>query len=182
MADTLRGHTLTISAKARLVTETCIDCGTVFGIAEHLYDWLRKNGHRFYCPNGHHMIFTQGKSDEQKLREANAALQAKDDQLRAAIREGDRARQETLRIRSRIANGVCPCCTRSFTNVRHHMATQHPEFAIEGDWKHNAGPFTCSCGRKLETFQGLRVHQARSRGDDWDEPDQNRYWSHLTVV
>jgi hypothetical protein len=28
----------------------------------------------------------------------------------------------------RVASGVCPCCNRSFVNLRRHMKTQHPEF------------------------------------------------------
>lgn len=28
------------------------------------------------------------------------------------------------------ACGVCPCCNRSFTNVRRHMTSQHPDYTI----------------------------------------------------
>jgi hypothetical protein len=31
----------------------------------------------------------------------------------------------------RIGNGVCPCCNRSFTNLRRHMTTKHPEYPKE---------------------------------------------------
>jgi hypothetical protein len=27
---------------------------------------------------------------------------------------------------------VCPCCNRSFQNLRRHMATKHPEFNAPG--------------------------------------------------
>lgn len=33
------------------------------------------------------------------------------------------------RTRNRIANGVCPCCDRSFTNLQRHMASKHPDYA-----------------------------------------------------
>lgn len=169
MSDNLRGWALTVPGKATLRTETCISCGVVFALPTHLYDELQRKKSRgtFYCPNGHTMCY------------AETAL---NDQLRAAIREGDTARQETLRIRQRIADGVCPCCTRSFANLRNHMARKHPEFGIPGDWKHSAGPFRCSCRREFDTFQGLRVHQGAQRGDEWDKPGTSRYWSHLTVV
>ena len=29
----------------------------------------------------------------------------------------------------RTGNGVCPCCKRSFTNLRRHMNTKHPNFS-----------------------------------------------------
>lgn len=183
MTDYLRGWQLTITGKTTLMSETCIKCGTVFALAEQLYDELqrKKGGGTFYCPNGHSMCY-QGKTAEQKLADAQARETALQDQLRAAIREGDAARTETLRIRQRIANGVCPSCTRSFPNVMRHMATQHPEFALPGDIKHAAGPFRCSCGHKFETFQGLRIHQGRRRTEDWDKVGQPRYWSHLSVL
>lgn len=182
MARDLRGFTLALSTQVHFVTEDCGTCGVVFALEYGHKEALRSNpGRRFYCPNGHSMWYV-GKSDEQKLREAEASLQAKDDQLRAAIREGDAARRETLRIRQRIANGVCPCCTRSFANLRNHMARKHPDFGIEGDWKHETVEFRCSCRRTFETFVGLRIHQAAQRTDDWDKPTAPGYWSHLTVV
>ena len=30
-----------------------------------------------------------------------------------------------------MANGVCPCCNRSFENLRNHMHTQHPDYGQE---------------------------------------------------
>jgi len=35
----------------------------------------------------------------------------------------------TTRIKNRVANGVCPCCKRSFTDLRRHMETKHPKYA-----------------------------------------------------
>ena len=31
--------------------------------------------------------------------------------------------------RKRVANGVCPCCNRTFGNLQRHMATKHPDHA-----------------------------------------------------
>ena len=33
------------------------------------------------------------------------------------------------RTKNRVKNGVCPCCKRSFENLRQHMETKHPEYA-----------------------------------------------------
>ena len=35
---------------------------------------------------------------------------------------------QLTRARKRAANGVCPCCHRSFENVARHVAKQHPDF------------------------------------------------------
>ncbi|WP_165394478.1 helix-turn-helix domain-containing protein [Pseudoxanthomonas winnipegensis] len=31
-------------------------------------------------------------------------------------------------MRQRVMNGVCPCCNRTFENLRRHMHDKHPEF------------------------------------------------------
>ena len=184
--DVLRGNVIVAPGQTRLVTETCVNCGVVFAMAEQFYDSRQARtgpveGRRFYCPNGHVMWY-EGKSAETKLKEAQARETALNDQLRAAIREGDAARQEALRIRQRIANGVCPCCTRTFRDVARHMMTQHPEFAIPGDIKHATGEFACSCGQKFETFRGLRSHQGQVRPENWDAPNMSRWFAHLSVL
>ncbi len=32
------------------------------------------------------------------------------------------------RTKKRIANGTCPCCTRTFTNLARHIAAKHPDY------------------------------------------------------
>lgn len=34
---------------------------------------------------------------------------------------------------TRVKNGVCPCCNRSFQNLKRHMNTKHP------NWSENEG-------------------------------------------
>lgn len=162
----------------------CFSCGVVFAMTEEHEQRLRASHNTFYCPNGHTMWFKPGKSDEQKLKESAARETALKDQLSAAIREGDAARQELLRTRQRIANGVCPCCTRSFPNVLAHMTTEHPDFALPANVRHAADvvEFRCSCGGEYETYHGLRVHQGKSRYDGWDDPDAPRWSAHLAVI
>lgn len=48
-----------------------------------------------------------------------------------AKRERNRAngyKGHATRITKRAKAGVCPCCNRSFENLRRHMASQHPTF------------------------------------------------------
>ena len=32
------------------------------------------------------------------------------------------------RMRERVMNGVCPCCNRTFQNLREHMKSEHADF------------------------------------------------------
>lgn len=32
------------------------------------------------------------------------------------------------KIKKRVSKGVCPCCNRSFENLKNHMESQHPEY------------------------------------------------------
>src|SRR5690606_15231496 len=121
-----------------------------------------------------------GESTEQKLREAEAQNVHLTDQLRATALEAEAMRVQLLKERQRFANGVCPCCNRSFTNVARHMRTQHPDYdhsRVEGKTR-----FECSCGSSFASLHGLRVHQGRQRHDGWEQPSSPRWRAHLTVV
>lgn len=117
-----------------LASTTCAHCHIEFAMPSTLRDELRRTHERFYCPRGHHLVFN-GRTEEQKLKarldNAEASRIALLDQLEAAERSRRAQKGVTTRIKNRIARGVCPCCNRSFTNVREHMAGQHPDFAKE---------------------------------------------------
>ncbi len=36
------------------------------------------------------------------------------------------------KVKKRAANGVCPCCNRTFSDLARHMKAKHPDFA-EGE-------------------------------------------------
>lgn len=42
---------------------------------------------------------------------------------------------QLTKTKKRIANGVCPCCNRSFANLERHMAGQHPDYPQPGEGK-----------------------------------------------
>ena len=85
----------------------------------------------FYCPAGHRQYYA-GKTEEEKLRRKLAQTQSdlKAEQGRVAIlkEQRDKVKRSHMRMRERVKNGVCPCCTRSFDNLARHMKTKHPEF------------------------------------------------------
>lgn len=177
MSNELRGYTVTFTGTTDLVTETCCNCGVLFAMTADYERRRRAKKDSFYCPNGHGQHYT-GPTDTDRLREAKARETALRDQLEASIRDAEAARAALMRDRQRFINGVCPCCNRSFENVRRHMASKHPDYdaaAIAQPLK-----FKCGCGRKFDSYHGLRIHQGRSRSDDWAKPGASRWSSHLT--
>ncbi len=126
-----------------LYIQTCChaDCGLVFGMPVD-FDTARRRDHKtWYCPRGHGQSYT-GKSDLEKERERaeraernaeylRTSRQAAWDQAGAAERSARAYRGHLTRLRNRIAAGVCPVqsCRRNFTNVKAHIASQHPEWA-----------------------------------------------------
>lgn len=114
-----------------LSTEVCCNCGMLFAMPSD-YQRRRRNDHEsFFCPSGHRQHYT-GKTEAQKLRDQIE----RERQMREAAEARARTEKERLtqvarahsRMRKRVANGVCPCCNRSFGNLREHMRTQHPDF------------------------------------------------------
>lgn len=124
-----------LQMQVRLESATCITCGIEFALPEERMSWLRdKKNVLFYCPNGHGQSFT-GKTAEQLLREQ---LAAKEQTLAAERRLKDEAQARALRAEKKLSRtkvGVCPCCKRSFTALRRHMATKHPNWLSKGDFE-----------------------------------------------
>lgn len=114
--------------------ETCW-CGTPFMLPKQLRHNARNHGHTIYCPQGHTIVWKETELErtrrerdrlkqdaarlEDEKREAWATANAQAE--RAAKAEG-----ESRRLKKRAAAGVCPCCNRTFTNMRRHMKTKHP--------------------------------------------------------
>lgn len=172
----------TYTYTGELYVETCCreGCAVTFGLDIGHYRELRRDSKRWlYCPNGHQQHYT-GKSDAQKLRDAEAREVGLRDQLEASIRERETMQQTILRDRTRFANGVCPCCNRSFDNVRRHMSSEHPDYKPNG--LGSPVRYRCSCGHVSESYRGLRVHQGKSRSPDWAKPGNSKWYSHLTVA
>lgn len=164
--------------------QCCVQgCGISFAMTRAFYNRVRNSHELWYCPQGHSQHYT-GKSDEQKLRDAEAREVALQDQLSAAIRDADATRAALLRDRARFAAGVCPCCNRSFENVRRHMVTKHPDYDVTKVHQPSAVKFRCSCGGSFDTLRGLRIHQGHARSTSgnwrWDKPGQSAWAAHLT--
>lgn len=122
----------------QLATIECCRCGITFGVPE-LFERTRRNDHQlFYCPAGHSQYFS-GKSEAEKLRdilEAERQSYARarefaENRLRYAKYDIAAAKGKLTKLKNRIANGVCPCCGRTFVQLQRHISNKHPEFAKE---------------------------------------------------
>lgn len=118
-----------------LVPVTCCHegCAVTFGLLGSVHRMRKQDHEAFYCTNGHRQYFT-GKTEEDRLRSRLRTAERSEEFYRneaayqrrvASAQKGQRTRVLNL-----IAKGVCPVggCRRNFTNVKDHMATEHPDF------------------------------------------------------
>lgn len=122
----------------------CAHCAIDFGIGGDFMRRRREDHVGFYCPNGHSNYYSGPTAEEKALkkaeqeRDAARSLAERESRRRfAAEAEAKRqdykaraAKGQLTKERKRIASGVCPCCNRSFSQVRRHIATQHPDYVI----------------------------------------------------
>lgn len=124
---------LSVSTYLRIKTTNCITCGVVIGLEASLYDERVRDHVNFFCPNGHSQHF-MGETHEEKLKRelevqrkfaenANKRREWAEQEAKKAKEAETRAKKKLTRVK----NGVCPCCNRSFQNLKRHMATKHPE-------------------------------------------------------
>lgn len=170
---------LSLSNDYVVVTCGC-GCDLQFAMTRIFYNHTKESGCTWYCPKGHARSWS-GPTTTQKLEAAEARQRALKDQLEAAEAEAEATRVKLIRDRHRFANGVCPCCNRSFENVARHMKTKHPDFD-PAELGRPETLYKCSCGRTFGTPHGLKIHQSRNRSDNWTDPNAWKWGRHLTVT
>lgn len=110
----------------------CYACGLVFAVPNEWNRQRRQDKATFYCPNGHGQRYS--KSDADDLREQLETERASAEFWRKRNSESERRiaaqKGQATKLRKRLANGVCPCCHRHFTNLERHIKGQHPDYAI----------------------------------------------------
>jgi len=114
-----------------LSTEVCCSCGVVFAMPTDMQRRRRNDHNSFFCPAGHSQRYV-GETEEDRLkrelaREQDLRINAQH-QASSARSSLARVTKAHRKMRQRVMNGVCPCCTRSFSNLREHMKSQHPDF------------------------------------------------------
>ncbi len=125
------------------LTEISCGCGGVYAIAESHRTKMHQEGGCWTCPycqcswgfaNKGENARLKRELEESRVHRNNEI--ARHDQTKAELRETElRRRAEKgakTRIKNRVANGVCPCCNRSFVNLARHMHNQHPAFGAGG--------------------------------------------------
>jgi DNA repair exonuclease SbcCD ATPase subunit len=130
-----------------LVEIECANCITHFAMDEALQRRCRETGRDFYCPNGHINVYRD--NELARLRKEREQLKHEADNARkrmtwaerlaeTAAQERDQVKKahaatkgQLTKTRKRIANGVCPCCHRTFKQLASHMAHKHPGFENE---------------------------------------------------
>lgn len=134
----------TVSVDVNLAIETCYRCGLVFGLPDYMQARCRRDGATFYCPNGHGQVYAEPEVDRLKqeikkakqeaarlrgyLDQTEAQLADEQGSRRLAERRAAAARGQVTKIKKRVANGVCPCCQRTFADLARHMKGQHPDW------------------------------------------------------
>jgi len=124
-----------------MITCTCPTCKTVHGISEEIHQTAkaRPDEMNVYCPNGHPWVYRKGETELDKMRRERDRLKQdiayKDDRIASLFNTVTDTKRSLVatkghltRTRKRISHGVCPCCNRSFENLKQHMGTKHPDF------------------------------------------------------
>lgn len=122
------------------VAKKCPHCGVNYCLDKDFDDYRQKGAKNddgsplnWHCPNGHPLIYRESEADKLR-RERDRLTQRiaqKDDELRDLENRRRAALGQVTKLRNRVGNGVCPCCARSFTNLRRHMETQHADWRAE---------------------------------------------------
>lgn len=121
----------------------CCSCGCLFAVPAGVHRrWRDDSRIWFFCPNGHRQHYTEGEiqrlrklqeNAEHRVRMAEKREQWAKEIARRAEYRRRAIKGQLTKARKRIANGVCPCCNRTFQNVRRHMQRKHPDFLAEVD-------------------------------------------------
>lgn len=131
----------TMTYTGTLAIEECCSCHITFAMPKDFQHRCRETGQRFYCPLGHGQVYAT--TEIQKLKDelrrekfwrdnAETRARAARDQADAAERSAAAYKGVATRIKRRVANGVCPCCKRTFADLARHMAGKHPGYG-DGD-------------------------------------------------
>lgn len=121
----------------------CGTCGVVWAMPEKFIELRRKDGATWYCPNGHHWVYS-GETEEKRLkrelaqtRDRLASERARRDQAEAETQEARHSLRTTkgvvTKLKKRVSAGVCPApgCQRHFQDLERHIASKHPEFVAD---------------------------------------------------
>lgn len=129
----------TIQVSVVLTEINCGECGGTYALNERYRKQQHEKGGSWHCPycqcgwgysNNSENEKLKRELEAEKKRKEWAQQEARNEQERRERAERQLTAQKgvTTRLKNRVSKGVCPCCTRSFTNLHRHMTTQHPDY------------------------------------------------------
>lgn len=115
-----------------LVEIRCCDCTMLFAVPQDFKQIRLYDGRSFYCPAGHSQFFTKRTDELEELKRQNQQLNNRvawaETEAETAKRQKTALKGQLTKTRNRLANGVCPCCHRTFKQLASHMQNKHPDF------------------------------------------------------
>lgn len=123
----------TLEIRRNLVIEVCdcATCGVEFGLTADYQRHMLQSHQIFYCPNGHHNFYS-GETEAERLKRELSNTQSALASVRAELATTKHSRAavsgELTKFKTRVQNGVCPCCHRHFVNLERHMHNKHADF------------------------------------------------------
>lgn len=125
----------------------CFKCGVPILALRGTGDRLREKKTEFFCINGHAQWFAGPSPLEREKAALERQLQFEKNRRESAERNAEQHsnarvhaersaasyRGKLTTIKTRVKNGVCPCCKRSFTALARHIATKHPGYAPDSE-------------------------------------------------
>jgi len=110
-------------------TMQCCTCHMAFAVTARFEKDRRNDCKTFYCPSGHPQSFRAGNDEETRLRQElnrqRELREAEAARMQKLVQERDQIARAHTKMRTRVMNGVCPCCNRTFQNLLRHMQTEH---------------------------------------------------------
>lgn len=131
-----------VNFTAELVSITCGSCGGIYAIAARYYQEKYQKGGYWHCPycqcgwgfgtSEIDRIKAQLATKEREIEQERKRKEWAEQEARVTERRRRALKGQITKVKKRIGHGVCPCCNRSFENLRRHMATKHPTYAKTG--------------------------------------------------
>lgn len=126
----------TMTVTETLETIRCGVCSITFAAPEEWVRHKKQTGEEWYCPNGHRMHFREPENDllrkkasrlEQEAKAHRESASSERRRRETAERSAAAHKEQITKLKKRTGAGVCPCCSRSFQQLRRHMENKHPE-------------------------------------------------------
>ena len=163
----------------------CGECGGSYAINLLYYDQCRANSRSWTCPYCKvGWGFSNQKTRAQRLEEELRWERQKKDLAQQSANEANararRVEKQHRTMRTRVFNGVCPCCNRTFQNLMSHMKTQHGTDKLDGKTlravRMSFDMTQAEVGREAGVSAGI-VSRYESIGDDGrPAPGRVRTW------